>query len=158
MTNEKHFLKTIGQREPGYGLFANLQRIIVVCIFSPSLFKLKRGILPLLTKYASWYEYFLSHQAKIFLGNQTPREPTPCKISHMCHCDFNIRCFHYITTFCNMNKHAMCLKLSAIFFIKFYFFTKWNPFRNYEKCFSFYIKSSFRSWDVPIFVIFSLLF
>ena len=33
-----------------YGLLINLPRIIVACDFSPSSFKLKRGILPLLTK------------------------------------------------------------------------------------------------------------
>ena len=36
-----------------YGLLINLPRIIVACDFSPSSFKLKRGILPLLTKCVS---------------------------------------------------------------------------------------------------------
>ena len=36
-----------------YGLFTNLPRIIVAYDVSPSSFKLKRGILPLLTKYVS---------------------------------------------------------------------------------------------------------
>ena len=36
-----------------YGLFTNLPRIIVGCDFSPSSFKLKRGILPRLAKYIS---------------------------------------------------------------------------------------------------------
>ena len=35
------------------GLFTNLPRIIVASHFSPSSFKLKRGILPLLAKYVS---------------------------------------------------------------------------------------------------------
>ena len=50
---KKHFPKTISQREFNYGLFTNLPRINVARDFSPSSFKLKRGILPLLTKYAS---------------------------------------------------------------------------------------------------------
>ena len=28
------------------------------------------------------------YQAKIFLVNSTPKELTPCKISHICHCHF----------------------------------------------------------------------
>ena len=36
-----------------YVLPKNLPRIIVACNFSPSTFKLRRGILPLLTKYVS---------------------------------------------------------------------------------------------------------
>ena len=53
LTNEKHFPKTINQWEVDYGSFTNLLRIIVNCDFSPSSFKLKRGILPLLRKHAS---------------------------------------------------------------------------------------------------------
>ena len=40
----------------------------------------------------------------------------------------------------------------------FYSFTKWWPFKNYEKCFLFHLKTSFRSRDIQIFVIFSLPF
>ena len=32
------------------------------------------------------------------------------------------------------------------------------PFKNYEKCFLFHLKSSFRSRDIQMFVIFSLPF
>ena len=53
LTNEKYFPKTISQWEVDCGLFTNLTRIIVTRDFSPSSFKLKRGILPLLTKYVS---------------------------------------------------------------------------------------------------------
>ena len=67
MTNEKHFLKTIRQWEVDYGLFTNLPRIVKFTNFSPSSFKLKRGILPLLTKYVSQLGNYLSYQAKIFL-------------------------------------------------------------------------------------------
>ena len=38
----------------------------------------------------------------------------------------------------------------------FYFFTKWYPFKNYEKCFLLHLKSSLRSRE--IFVFFSLPF
>ena len=43
--------KPISQSEFDYGLSTNLPRIIDACNFSPSLFKLRRGILSLLTKY-----------------------------------------------------------------------------------------------------------
>ena len=46
--NFYHFPETISQWEFDYGLFTNLPRIIVACDFSPSSFKLKRGILSLL--------------------------------------------------------------------------------------------------------------
>ena len=43
----------ISQWEFDYGLFTNLPRIIVSHYFSPSSFKVRRDILPLLTKYVS---------------------------------------------------------------------------------------------------------
>ena len=55
MTNEKHFPKTTSQWEFDYGLLTNLPRIIAAC-FLPSSFRLKRGILPLVTKYLSYCE------------------------------------------------------------------------------------------------------
>ena len=48
-------------------MFTNLQRIVILQDFSPCSFKLKRGILPLLTKYLSSLENYLSYQATIFL-------------------------------------------------------------------------------------------
>ena len=45
----------------------------------------------------------------------------------------------------------MCL----LFFINFFFFTKWQPFKNYEKCFLFHVKISFCSQDIQIFVFLS---
>ena len=39
-----------------------------------------------------------------------------------------------------------------LIFRKFLFFTKWQPFKNYEGCFSFHLKSSFHYWDIQIFV------
>ena len=47
------FQKTISQWEFDYDLFTNLLRTIVTCDFSPSSFKLRGGILPLLTKCVS---------------------------------------------------------------------------------------------------------
>ena len=69
LTNEKHFPKTISQWGFDYGLFTNLLRITIACDFSPSSFKLKRGILPPLTKYLSYFKNYLSYQAIIFLVN-----------------------------------------------------------------------------------------
>ena len=42
--------------------------------------------------------------------------------------------------------------MRLLFFIKFLFLAKWQPFKNYEKCFLFHLKSSFRSQDIQIFV------
>ena len=53
-------------------------------------------------------------------------------------------------------RNQLCLQvnqsLCSLFFINFYFFTKWQPFKNYEKCFLFHLRSSFHSWDIQIFV------
>ena len=48
--------------------------------------------------------------------------------------------------------------LCPLFFIKFLFFTKWYPFKNYEKCFLFHLESSFRSRDIQILVYSSVFF
>ena len=60
---------------------------------------------------------------------------------------------------------ACCCGISTIFktcvcyfLSNFYFFTKWEPIKNYEKCFLFRLKSSYPSQDIQIFVIFSLLY
>ena len=74
LTNEKHFPRTISQWEFDYGLSTNLPRIVEFTDFSPSSYKLKRGIPPLLTKYVSWLKNYLSYQAKIFLVNLTPKD------------------------------------------------------------------------------------
>ena len=42
------------------------------------------------------------------------------------------------------------------FLSHFYFFTKRQPFKDYEKCFLFHLKSSFSSQDIKIFVVFFL--
>ena len=69
-------------------MFTNLPIIVKFTDFYPSSFKLKRGILLLLTKCVSQLENYLSYQAKIFLVNLTPKELIPCKISHICRCAF----------------------------------------------------------------------
>ena len=61
----KSFPKTISQWEFDYGLFTILPRIIVARDFSPSSFKLKSGILPLITKYVSEFESYLSYHGTI---------------------------------------------------------------------------------------------
>ena len=52
-----------------------------------------------------------------------------------------------------------CIKACFCYFLSiFCFSTKCQPFQNYEKCFLFQQKSSFRSGDIHTFVIFSLPF
>ena len=56
-------------------------------------------------------------------------------------------------------KTYSLLKACVRYFLSnFYFFSKLYPFKNYEKCFLFHPKSSFRSRDIQFFVIFSLPF
>ena len=50
LTNEKNFPKIKSQWELGYDLLTDLPRIVIPCDFPPSSSKLKRNILPLLTK------------------------------------------------------------------------------------------------------------
>ena len=90
MTNKKHFPKTINQWDFDYGSFTSLPKIVKFTDFSPSSFELKTAILPLLTKYISQLGNYLSYQAKIVLVNLTPKELTPCKISHFCRCAFKL--------------------------------------------------------------------
>ena len=53
------------------------------------------------------------------------------------------------------NTYFIILKLVSAIFYQFVFLTKWQPFKNYEKCFLFHLKSSFRSRDIQIFVFLS---
>ena len=51
------------------------------------------------------------------------------------------------------------LKACVHYFLSnFCFLTKWQSFKNYEKCFLFHLKSSFYSRDIQFFLIFPLLF
>ena len=61
----KAFSKTISQWQFDYGLFTNLPKINVAHDLSLSSFKLKRGILPPLTKYVFYFEKYLSYQDKV---------------------------------------------------------------------------------------------
>ena len=68
----------------------------------------------------------------------------------------NISFFHKATHFFNSaSVLAKFLKFVSTIFYQIFIF---SPNDNYEKCFLFHIKSSFRSRDIQIFVIFSLLF
>ena len=87
MTNEKVFPKPISQRKFDYGLFTYLPKIIVVCDFSASSFKLWKRY-PTSLDNILILENYLSYQANIFLVNWTLRELTPCKIFHICRCNF----------------------------------------------------------------------
>ena len=59
----------------------------------------------------------------------------------------------------NIRQIQNILKLvSAILYQMFIFSPNDKPFKNYEKCFLFHLKSSFRSRDIQIFVFFSLPF
>ena len=61
-------------------------------------------------------------------------------------------CIFLFLKFYNFIKACVCY-----FLLNFYFFTKWEPFKNYEKCL-FHLECSFHSWDIQMFVIFSLPF
>ena len=56
---------------------------------------------------------------------------------------------------CENVKVKACVRY---FLSNFYFLIKWSAFKNYEKYFLFHLKTSFRSRDIQIFVIFSLPF
>ena len=159
MTNEKHFPKTISQLQFDYGLFTNLLRTVKFTNFPPSSFKLKRPILPLLTKYVSWLRNYLSYQAKNFLVNLTPKEFTPCKISHICHCTFNVLSFSFTFSFSfafsftfssswlfdssvlsvkivsnkSLNKlnNSFCLEVRFLYFITSAFFSSFNVSKSF---------------------------
>ena len=51
-----------------------------------------------------------------------------------------------------LTLYSLCPLNPLEFVSKFLFFTKWEPFKNYEKCFFFHLESSFRSRDIQIFV------
>ena len=53
---------------------------------------------------------------------------------------------------------ATITKACVHYFLSFFFPTRWQPFKNYEKCLLLHLKSSFRSQDIQIFLIFSLPF
>ena len=91
LANEKHFPKNISLWEFDYDLFTDLPRIIVACDFSPSSFKLSKVV-----SYLFWQNTYLDLKTtchikiNFFFVNKTLKELTPCKISHICRCDFNV--------------------------------------------------------------------
>ena len=58
----------------------------------------------------------------------------------------------------NCYRFVFTIATKSLCSLFFYFFTKCYSFKNYEKCLLFYLKSSFRSWDIQIIVIFSVPF
>ena len=69
-----------------------------------------------------------------------------------------LKSLSYIQVFLVFLLFKLLKLVSAIFHQICIFFTKWQPFKNYEKWFSLHLKSSFRSRDIQIFVIFTLPF
>ena len=59
---------------------------------------------------------------------------------------------HEVNNRNSKDRCQICLKLVSAIFNKFLFSTNWQPFKNYERCFLFHLKSSFRSRDIPIFL------
>ena len=55
------------------------------------------------------------------------------------------------STSSSLTLHHHIQSLCLLFFIKFLFFTRSQPFKNYGKCFLFHQKISFRSQDIPVF-------
>ena len=51
-----------------------------------------------------------------------------------------------------VEKLNVLLKACVCYFLSIFFFTKWYPFKNYEKCFLFHLKSPFPSRDIQFFV------
>ena len=49
---------------------------------------------------------------------------------------------------CGHKPESLC----PLFSSNLFFFTKWQPFKSYEKCFLFCLRSSFCSWDIQFFV------
>ena len=75
------------------------------------------------------------------------RRPTPTPYFHPL--------FKFFPCFALFAKINTCVRY---FLLIFYFFTKRWPFQNYEKYFLFHLKSSFRSWDIPIFQLFPFFY
>ena len=67
-----------------------------------------------------------------------------------------IKCFLTFKLFTWLEISALKL-VSGIFYQIFIFSPNYSPLKT-EKCFLFHLKSSFRSWDIQIFVIFLLPF
>ena len=89
---------------------------------------------------------------------ESPPPPLPVTSKHHPQCSF---CCHVSLAECVIMPHLMSYftySLCPLFSSNFYFFTKWQPFKNYEKCFLFHLKCTFHSWDIYIFVYLSFPF
>ena len=80
-----------------------------------------------------------------------------CKYLHQ-YCFLQKHMIIYLKNNIFVTEQSMCRHLTnfqslyLLFFIKFLFFTKWQPFKNYEKSCLFHLKSTFRSQHILIFV------
>ena len=63
-----------------------------------------------------------------------------------------------MSAFLNISFTKILKLVSAIFYQIYIFLQNDSPLKNYEKCFLFNSKSSFRSRDIQFFVIFTLPF
>ena len=68
---------------------------------------------------------------------------------------YSSRAYSKIDDILENSEKAIFKACVHYYFIKFLFFTKWQPFKNCEKCFLFHRNSSFRSRDIQIFVFLS---
>ena len=81
-----------------------------------------------------------------FLANEI--QTMKCTTVHFLVTEFGRSPAHSIKSLLLLCPWSLC----PLFFRKFLFFTKRWTFKNYERCFLFYLKSSFRSRDIQIFV------
>ena len=84
--------------------------------------------------------------------------------------DYNCHHYYYnnkdtlkiVSVIFQLKKNPEHIKACVLYFLSnLYFFTKWQPFKNCEKCFLFdlfNLKSFFSSRDIQIFIIFPLPF
>ena len=90
LTNKKHFAKTIRQWV-WLQLVYKIAKVIVVCIFLPSSINSKDvSYLPWQSKYFFAWRLLVNIKPKFFCELVTPRELTPCEISHICPCGINL--------------------------------------------------------------------
>ena len=117
--------------------------LICICIASNCLWKCKLFLIMFMV--SVWGCNKKGPDLRSFLGFSSPY--------------INLALFFYYVSVHDKEKGKRNVKTCVPYFLSnFYFFTKWQLFKNYEKCFLFHLKSSFRSRDIQFFVIFSLPF
>ena len=103
----------------------------------------------------SWCHVFLAELFSMQFSGGRPRNSTRSKMEFFIIIDSIVSTVipFLITNFFFNEKKAInaCVHY---FLSNFYFFIKWQAFKNYEKCFLFHVKISFCSRDTQIFVIF----